>query len=82
MSTFFALLLSLATYTGTVAVANWTQTLQDTPLSYDIFRALSILSNNYALELGVPAPFHWGVGGLALVLPAFICFWIVKNALR
>ena len=37
MSTFFALLLSLAAYTGTVVVANWTQTLQDSPLSYDIY---------------------------------------------
>lgn len=82
MSTFIALLASLAAYTGTVAVANWLQSVPGSPLSYDIMRALSVLSNNYALEYGVPAPFHWAVGGLILILPALICYWLVRNIFR
>jgi len=82
MSTFIALLASLAVYTGTVGVANWLQSVPNSPFSYDIFRALSVLSNNYALEFGVPAPFHWAVGGLVLILPAIICFWLIRNVFR
>ncbi len=82
MSTFIALLASLAVYTGTVCAANWSQSIPGAPFNYDIYMALSVLSNNYALEFGVPSPFNWAVGGLILIVPALICFWLIRSIFR
>ncbi|MGI9387175.1 MAG: hypothetical protein ACR2OX_07065 [Methyloligellaceae bacterium] len=82
MATTIALILSLAVYTCTVAGINYRSAPEGAPLNFDIYNAVESISVQYGLTWGLPEPFHWAFGCVSIVVPAILCFWIVRFIIR
>jgi hypothetical protein len=82
MATTIALILSLAVYTCTVAGVNYRSAPEGAPFNFDIYSAVESLSVQYGLAMGIPAPLHWAFGCVVIILPALLCFWIVRFIIR
>ncbi|GBF27625.1 hypothetical protein MnTg02_02682 [bacterium MnTg02] len=83
MATAIALILSLAVYTGTIVGINYRSAPEGAPLNFDIYNAAESLSVQYGLGMvGIPEPFHWAFGCIAIIIPALLCFSIVRFVIR
>ena len=82
MATTIALILSLAVYTCTIVGINYRSAPEGAPLNFDIYNAAESLSVQYGLGMGIPEPFHWAFGSVAIIIPALLCFAIVRFVIR
>lgn len=82
MATTIALILSLAVYNCTIVGINYRSAPEGAPLNFDIYNAVESFSVQYGLAMGIPEPFHWALGCVAVIIPALLCFWIVRFIIR
>ncbi len=86
MATTIALLIALAVYTITIGGVNQYGASEGgeanfdvTSWNFDIQNAFNVIASNEALAEVMPiAPLQMVIAAIALILPSFLLFWIVR----
>ncbi len=86
MSSLIALLLSLATYTGTIIAINYQFKTPGDNLSYSIYNAFDIASKGFGdptlAKLNEFYPLDAIFGGAMLIMPAIVVYALVRFIVR